>query len=288
MLSCRTYLVVLAALSCFVLPTILDAAPQPLVTTRDFNGCAFAPDGGSVLFGYRKGKEWEIRRLDLRASGLQAGTALKPSDATLVTTGVVPVPFLGGSRLLFVRRGEQGGLWVRDMTGGREVQLRKDPFLGLPPTISANGRLVMISRWGGKSHRIGTIDLRTGDYKSLAGDDMTQPALNAAGTRLLFVRAGQVWVRDLTSGKDSQLTRVAFECSWPTWGPGDQTLAFAATDTGKSGGIGLLNLSTGQLTWVVAGLREPASPSLAPDGRSLVYVAGGASDKERVLYRLGL
>ncbi|MCE5216847.1 hypothetical protein LLH03_07415 [bacterium] len=288
MLRFRTYLVVFATLSCFALPTILYAAPHPLVGARDFNGCAFAPDGGSMLFGCKNGKEWEIRRLDLRASTLQAGVALKASDATLITTGVTPVPFLGGGRLLFVRRGKEGGLWVRDMSGGREVQLRKDPFFGLPPTISANGRLVLVSRSAGKTHRIGTIDVRTGDYKSLAGDDMTQPALNAAGTRLLFIRAGQVWVRDLTSGKDSQLTRVAFECSGPTWGPGDQTLAFAAADTQKSGGIGLLNLSTGQLSWVATGLREPASPSIAPDGRSLVYIAGGASDKDMALYRLWL
>jgi dipeptidyl aminopeptidase/acylaminoacyl peptidase len=63
----------------------------------------------------------------------------------------------------------------------------------------------------------GSADAQLLDGAARAGIDGSNPAFDAQGTRMAFVRNGDVFVRDLRSGALSQLTRTDAQESSPQW-----------------------------------------------------------------------
>jgi Tol biopolymer transport system component len=182
-----------------------------------------------------------------------------------------------------------GGIWRKDLTTGEERQLRRDPFFALPPAASADGTVLVISRWAGRSQRIGRVDPATGQFTSLPGRDMAQPALNAAGSRLLFVRQGQVFVREISGGEDRQVTAGPLWFAHPMWLPGDrEAIVCGGSDEKHITRIGRLNLSGGEVCWLAEGLQNASSPTVSADGRRLCFVATGRRPSEGGVYALEL
>lgn len=220
-----------------------------------------------------------------------AALAALPSAAlpqTVVTTGLAPVWVQGA--LLFARRGaEAGGLWRRDLATGEERQLRRDPFFGLPAASSADGSVLVVSRWAGRAQRIGRVDPATGGFSSLPGNDMNQPALNPSGTRLLFVRGGQIFVRDLTGAEDRQVTSGPLCYAHPLWLPGDrEAIVCAGADGRHITQLGRVDLDGEEVTWLVQGMEGVRSPTVSADGRRLCFVAAGSRSSEGCVYLLQL
>ena len=262
--------------------TLAHPDPQTLLIGRDITACAYSTDGAAVYFSVSS-NSGEIRRL-LLAQVTSAGP-VSDEQSERLTSGLNPIPF--GAKLLFVRRGSAtGGLWVRDMQTGAETQLRRDPFMGLPPTPSADGSVTLVSRRAGKSRRIGTVDPTTGKYTSLPGQDMTQPALNAPGDKLLFVHAGQIWLRNLKTGQDTQLTQGELTCSWPAWSPTGDRVAFCAQAKEGACKVGVMSPTAGTLVWVAEALEKAACPAFAPDGNALVYLCRTPNGFDTALCRV--
>lgn len=267
----------------FVLPLSLlcltcQAAPPgatELVRGEVITGCAFLADGSGILVSGKGDTPREIRMVTFAERQERQGETLWLNQRTFITPGMNPVTF--GPKMLFVRRGSQeGGLWVHDFASGEAVQVRKDPFLGLPPAISADGRLILCFRWAGRSKRIGTVDPGTGKFASIPGKDMSQPALTPDAKRLAFIREGQVWLRELPGGtpeQDVKLTSLETECSWPAWAPGGEWVAFATCGPDKRGGIGLIRPGDTRVRWLAEDLNEPRCPVFSPDGRSVIFIA---------------
>ncbi len=275
-----TFPAVLTTILCFALclGSSCHASPPSaveMVRAELLTGCAFLSDGSGILVSGKGDTNREIRLVTFAEREERNGETLWLNQRSFVTWGMNPVSF--GTRMLFVRRGSaEGGLWVHDFTGGDPVQVRRDPFVGLPPAISADGSLILCYRWAGRSKRIGTVDPATGKFASIPGNDMSQPALTVDGRQLLFVREGQVWLRQLPDGKpdeDRKLTALEVECGWPTWSPRGDLIAFTTMNAEKRGGIGLLKPGEMQVRWLVENLNEPRCPVFSPDGRQLAFIA---------------
>jgi hypothetical protein len=258
------------------------AEPTLLFSGPGLTHCALSPDGATLYFDCKPERAQQIRSAPLAA--LPAASL----PEKVVTPGVAPVCVQGG--LLFARRGaEAGGLWYRDLATGEERQLRRDPFFGLPAAASADGSIVVVSRWAGRSQRIGCVAIQTGRFASLPGKDMAQPALNAAGTRLLFVRQAQVLVRDLTGEDDRQVTSGPLCYAHPLWLPGDrEAIVCAGTDARHITQLGRVSLGGGEVTWLVQGMEGVCSPTVSADGRRLCFVAAGSRSSEGCVYLLEL
>ncbi len=267
------------------------AEPEELVRGRQLTGCAFALDGQSILFSGRGDAPREIRRLSWAELEEDGPGPLWFSERTWITWGVSPLPF--GKKMMFVRRGsKRGGLWIHDFDSQEETQLRRDPFMGLPPTISGDGKVIMAYRWAGRSKRIGVVNPETGKFKSIPGKDLSYPALNVSGKRLLFIREGQVWLRELPGGEDTEdkcLTSGELTCSWPSWGPREREMTFVACAEDGIGKIGAVKVPTLDARWLVENLREPRSPVFSPDGKWLAFISKSTDEREEdILWRLRL
>lgn len=274
----RLYLV--AAL--LALPAAAPTEPTLLLSGPGVTYCALSPDGATLYFDCKPDKAAQIRRAQM------ASLPSASLPETVLTPGLAPVCVQDG--LLFARRGtEAGGLWHRDLATGEERQVRRDPFFGLPPAASADGSIVVVSRWAGRSQRIGSVAIQTGKFASLPGKDMTQPALNAAGTRLLFVRQAQVFLRDLSGEQDRQVTSGPLCYAFPVWIPGaDEAIVCAGIDAQHISQLGRVSLGGGEVTWLAQGLSGVCSPAISADAHVLCFVAAGRREGEGCVYRLGL
>jgi hypothetical protein len=78
-----------------------------------------------------------------------------------------------------------------------------------------------------------------------------------------------LWVRDLSSGADRQLTKLAFAAVSCTWSPDGTALAFLD----QTGALYTADVSTGAVRKVFDSLWEPGRPTWSPDGRFIALAA---------------
>lgn len=267
-----------------------NAAPaglECLVQGERIGACAYARDGASIFLSGRGHGEREIRRLWLPENGAAPASPVAFRDTDLITQGINPLPF--ANKLLFVRRGAaDGGLWVRDLATGEQAQVRRDPFLGLPPAVSGDGGLIMVSRWAGRSRRIGIVAPDEGTFRSIPGADMSEPALDEAGARLLFIRDRHLWLRDLATEQERQLTAGGRLFHWPAWDRQGRRAAVCATGPDGAAAVGVLDLEDGRITWLAEGLEHAACPAFSPDGEWLMFIARLRGDAHDGVFRVRL
>lgn len=263
------------------------ASLECLVRGERIGACAYARDGASIFLSGRGQGEREIRRWRLPEGGGAPARPVAFRDIDLLTEGINPLPF--ADKLLFVRRGAaDGGLWVRDLTTDEQTQVRRDPFLGLPPAVSGDGGLIMVSRWAGRSRRIGIVDPAEGTYRSIPGPDMSEPALDEAGARLLFIRDRHLWLRDLATEQERQLTAGERLFHWPAWDRQGRRAAVCVTLPDGAAAVGLLDVEGGEIAWLAGGLAHAACPAFSPDGAWLIFIARLRGDAQDGVFRVRL
>lgn len=101
----------------------------------------------------------------------------------------------------------------------------------------------------------------------------TDPAFSPDGRRLAYAtdRGGKldIWVRDLETGAERQVTRFRQAALAPAWSPDGRRIAFLS----QNGGLHVVDLASGEIRQLYADLWEPGKPSWSPDGRTIVYAA---------------
>jgi dipeptidyl aminopeptidase/acylaminoacyl peptidase len=95
----------------------------------------------------------------------------------------------------------------------------------------------------------------------------------------------QIWVRDLSTGKDRQVTNSPNQPLGAAWSPDGKRIAFLDTD-GRWGVAGLMvvDVESGVMTRLQPSLPQPGKPTWSPDGR---YVAVALSKPYSASFREG-
>lgn len=107
----------------------------------------------------------------------------------------------------------------------------------------------------------------------------TEPAWSPDGQRLAWAsdRGGQlldIWVRDLRTGADRQLTRLTTSAMGPAWSPDGRRIAFLDVDgVWRRANVSVVDVETGAVTQIHESLFGPGNPTWSPDGRRVAIAA---------------
>ncbi|MGE0811942.1 MAG: amidohydrolase family protein [Vicinamibacterales bacterium] len=114
----------------------------------------------------------------------------------------------------------------------------------------------------------------------------TDPAWSPDGTKLVFSsdRGGnllQLWIRDLATGQDRQLTRLTTQPQGATWSNDGTKIAFFDVDgMWRRAQVSVVDVASGAVTKIHDALFSPGNPTWSPDG-ARVAVAMVASYSSR-------
>ncbi|MEJ7926742.1 amidohydrolase family protein [Sphingobium sp. AN641] len=150
-----------------------------------------------------------------------------------------------GSRIAFVALGD---LYMVSTRGGAPENLTKDAALDADPAWSPDGRSIVWS-----SDRAGGLP--------------------------------ELFIRDLATGKDRQLTSMETQPLGAAWSPDGTKVAFLDID-GQWGvaGVCMVDVATGKVTRLQTSLGQPGSPSWSADGK---YIVISMSHKYSASFREG-
>jgi Tol biopolymer transport system component/imidazolonepropionase-like amidohydrolase len=98
----------------------------------------------------------------------------------------------------------------------------------------------------------------------------TAPAWSPDGTSIAYSsdRSGgmNIWIRDLQSGADRQITRLTVAATLPAWSPDAARIAFVDAD----GQLQVVDVKSGAVRKIHDHLNEPGRPSWSPDGSAVI------------------
>ncbi len=147
------------------------------------------------------------------------------------------------------------------------------PVLGMVrPEISPDGSKVAFAA-------IGDIYLMPvgGKPENLTRDHFldTEPAWSPDGTKLAYSsdKGGdmlQLWIRDLKTGQDRQLTRLTTQPMGAAWSPDGSRIAFLEVDgMWRRASVSVVNVASGKVTKIHPSLFGPGTPTWSPDGKRI-------------------
>jgi Tol biopolymer transport system component len=145
------------------------------------------------------------------------------------------------------------------------------PVLGIVrPEISPDGDQVAFAA-------IGDIYLMPlgGKPKNLTQDRFldAEPSWSPDGTHLAYSsdKGGdllQLWIRNLSTGEDRQLTRLGTQPMGAAWSPDGSRIAFLEVDgMWRRAGVSVVEVATGTVTKIHDSLFGPGMPTWSPDGK---------------------
>lgn len=239
----------------------------------------FSPDGKMVA--YVSNEPEGSSKLDVYVMASHGGPSWRLTDA-IGASGDIPVFTADGAEIVFsrVRSGEDGthlpDLWRVGSMGGA-------PRLWIPGAAGAgfspDGRMVAYTRYDqGRTSLWGGAPDRPGEHTEIAPMGFV-PRFSSDGKWLAFTTSdpngglGHLLVRSLASGKTSTLTREPMQLYGIAWLADSETLIFA----GRRGGRFILWMAG--RTWarpepVTLGIGDFSSPSVSPDGDTLLFAHG--------------
>lgn len=197
---------------------------------------SFPGTNGKIAFvSDRDGVNDQIYTMNPDGSGLQ-----KLTNATSIYTGSYNPSFSGdGTKITFDRSGE---IWSMNADGSGQTQLTSNSVPDSDPAFSPNGRrIIFLSRRGADTSpgidNIWVMNANgTGQTRLTSGHPVSQPTYSPDGTKIAFVRDGQLWVvnsdgtnpvqytSDNTGTPDTSVKAVGY----PTWSPDGSTIEFTA------------------------------------------------------------
>jgi dipeptidyl aminopeptidase/acylaminoacyl peptidase len=100
----------------------------------------------------------------------------------------------------------------------------------------------------------------------------TNPSVSPDGSRLIFSRAGQLWLKNaLDMSEAKQLCHVRNGASAPNWSPDGRRFAFAST-RGEVVHLGIYDFDKKDYQFIEPGIDRDVSVAWSPDGRQLAHL----------------
>jgi Tol biopolymer transport system component/imidazolonepropionase-like amidohydrolase len=145
------------------------------------------------------------------------------------------------------------------------------PVLGIVrPVISPDGTKVAFAAVG--DIYVAAVE---GRPQNITNDKFldTDPAWSPDGTQLVYSsdKAGgllELWIRDLKTGRDRQLTKLTTQPMGATWSPDGKRIAFYDVDgMWRAASLSVVDVATGKVTKIHSSLFGPGTPTWSPDGK---------------------
>jgi len=101
----------------------------------------------------------------------------------------------------------------------------------------------------------------------------TDPAWSPDGGLLVYSsdKSGgllQLWLRDMKTGRERQLTHIATQPISPAFSPDGKRIAYLDVDgMWRSSGVAVVEVATGEVTQIHASIFAPGAPTWSPDGK---------------------
>lgn len=239
---------------------------------------AWSPDGQWIYFASNCEGNYEIYRM--RTDGSE------PTRLTR-TPGMEhnPRPSPDGRRIAYSYHRQGAGSEIRTMqaTGGARTQtVLANGYGNWGPTWSPDGRRIAYESTRDGNADLFVLDLESGSEMRLTSGEARElaPAWSPDGSLIAFQTdvEGDYTIGGVDPSDPStthRLVAVEGHAAAPTWSPGGAALVFACVVDGEGDtelcksrpdGSGLARLTHNE--------REDFSPSLAPDGGRIVFMAG--------------
>jgi hypothetical protein len=198
------------------------------------NATEFSAASADDLLGVSAaaGRRWMERtgHTSMVESDVVSGTAIPQAES--------PVASFDGRWLAFLREDHgRGRVWVREL---RQPEIADRPVT--PPELNAmemsflpDGQLIFSAASGGRPGLFTTG--QGGRVRSLAAGEARYPAVSPDGRWLAYsvLQGGSwnLWLRDLESGQQQQLTHAECNSTGPAWAADSKTLVYAS-DCGRA------------------------------------------------------
>ncbi len=103
----------------------------------------------------------------------------------------------------------------------------------------------------------------------------TDPAWSPDGDQLVYSsdKGGdhmQLWIRDMQTGKDRELTKLASQPQGASWSPDGKRIAFFDVNAiWRSANVSVVDVASGKVTKIHDTLNAPGMPTWSPDGKRI-------------------
>ena len=231
----------------------------PVAAGGNYGSCGFRTAGQLVFtrFDFEKGGEIIFQKELPAGPEKELGPGTEPAlrEPWLAYAGTQP---------------GQEGLWLLNLATGTKKRLTTNPA-DHNPVLLPDGKGVIFSSF--RDDRLGLFqaDLAAGTVKRLPAENAIQPAVAPDGQTVAFVRQNQLWMLDLKSMKETQLTRSGDNFA-PAFSPDGTQLAYVEQSIQPLANVAVLELRGLGKQLLTAGGTEARSPRFAPDGTSLIYI----------------
>ncbi|MCP9494024.1 MAG: winged helix-turn-helix domain-containing protein [Pyrinomonadaceae bacterium MAG19_C2-C3] len=254
---------------------------------------AFSPDGRQIAFSWNGGDE--VRNFDIYVKLVGAGEPVRLTKHE--TNDLNPTFSPDGLHLAFVRTfATHSELMLIPALGGAERKI-----CDLRPTLSGvsfspDGKTLAVDNGdtSGEQTGIFLVTVETGEKRRLtappeyAADD--KPKFSPDGKSIVFVRSFGSIVQELfvvsSAGGDArQLTFDKTEITGAAWNADGTKIVFASR-RGKGSETKLWQMAAtggGEPELIATGGKNPANPTVAPDGRTIAFVE---SSQDMNIWRL--
>lgn len=191
-----------------------------------------------------------------------------------------------GQQLAFTsNREEKNQIWLLPMAGGEARQLTKQKVGAGAAIWSPDGKKIAY---------VARVSPNTENENGKEASDVkviTRLHYKMNGLGFLGDRYAQIFVVDVATGKETQITSGNYDCSSPTWSPCGAKLAFSSNRTAEpdynnQSDIWVVNADGGELTRVTPGDGPCASPSWSPCGQYIAYLGHNNEYKGATLARI--